>query len=296
MTKHRQEQKKKLGYQKKRNKDKVPPLKLSEPYRVGKKDNKGKAPIRTTGKQVRDEMEASDDIEMEDVAFEVIPMMISQTGREKPGESSRTNAVPEPEPEPQTQPPNAPQETFNARPPRVRPKSKYKPPPKEQARRPKPALDPKLAPDGLPKREINKHAWETLRSLTLRTITYKNARGKKVTDVLPAVTLNDVDSTFVGELGFRMEFGTGRHRKFIWNNKCVLPEWSLSRNFSFNPDGDATAGSKLIKETMDNWGSCLAEAGITWGFTKQWFIQKKEKKEAEEKEKEEKEKEKEKEI
>jgi hypothetical protein len=37
----------------------------------------------------------------------------------------------------------------------------------------------------------------------------------------------------------------------------------------------------------------LEEAGITWDFVKQWFIQKKEKKEAEEKQKKEKEKEKE---
>ncbi|KAK2927427.1 hypothetical protein FoTM2_012601 [Fusarium oxysporum f. sp. vasinfectum] len=209
MTKHRQEQKKKLGYQKKRNKDKAPPLKPSDPYRVGKKDNKGKAPIRTTGKQVREEMEARDDVEMEDVGFEVLPMLIGQIGRQKPGESSRTNA--EPEPEPQTQPTNAPQETFNARPPRVRPKTKYRPPPKKQVRRTEPVLDPKMAPDGLPKREINKHAWETLKSLTMRRQTFTNAHGKKTTEELPAVKLNDVDSTFGRELGFRMEFGKGRH-------------------------------------------------------------------------------------
>ncbi|EXA37706.1 hypothetical protein FOVG_11830 [Fusarium oxysporum f. sp. pisi HDV247] len=291
MTKHRQEQKKKLGYQKKRNKDKAPPLKPSDPYRVGKKDNKGKAPIRTTGKQVREEMEARDDVEMEDVGFEVLPMLIGQIGRQKPGESSRTNA--EPEPEPQTQPTNAPQETFNARPPRVRPKTKYRPPPKKQVRRTEPVLDPKMAPDGLPKREINKHAWETLKSLTMRRQTFTNAHGKKTTEELPAVKLNDVDSTFGRELGFRMEFGKGRHRKFIWNENCVLPESSLVKNFNFNPDKKAAKGSDLIQETMNNWSSCLEEAGITWDFVKQWFIQKKEKKEAEEKQKKEKEKEKE---
>ncbi|KAI3578174.1 hypothetical protein IWW34DRAFT_915049 [Fusarium oxysporum f. sp. albedinis] len=279
MTKHRQEQKKKLGYQKKRNKDKAPPLKPSDPYRVGKKDNKGKAPIRTTGKQVREEMEARDDVEMEDVGFEVLPMLISQIGRQKPGESSRTNA--EPEPEPQTQPTNAPQETFNARPPRVRPKTKYRPPPKKQVRRTEPVLDPKMAPDGLPKREINKHAWETLKSLTMRRQTFTNAHGKKTTEELPAVKLNDVDSTFGRELGFRMEFGKGRHQS------------SLVKNFNFNPDKKAAKGSDLIQETMNNWSSCLEEAGITWDFVKQWFIQKKEKKEAEEKQKKEKEKEKE---
>ncbi|KAF5636820.1 hypothetical protein F52700_4949 [Fusarium sp. NRRL 52700] len=182
MTKHRQEQKKKLGYQKKRNKDKVRALKPSDPFRISK-DNKGKAPIRTTENQAREEMEAGSDVEMEDVGFEVSPMIDH------------------------IQPPNGLQETFNARPPRVRPQSNYKPPPPKPARRTEPVLDPTLAPDGLPKREINKHAWETLRSLTLRKMTYTNAQGKRVTEELPGVSLDDVDSTFRGELGFRLEYG-----------------------------------------------------------------------------------------
>ncbi|RKL34929.1 hypothetical protein BFJ72_g8928 [Fusarium proliferatum] len=250
MTKHRQEQKKKLGYQKKRNKDKVRPLKPSEPYRVGK-DNKGKAPLRTTGNQLREEMKAGEDVEMEDVGFEVSPM------------------------NDQTQPLNAPRDIFNARPPRVRPPSTYRPPPPKPAHRTEPVLDPKLAPDGLLKREINKHAWETLKSLTLRKITYTNAQGKRVTEELPAVSLNDVDSTFRGELGFRLEFGKGRHRKFIWTEDCVWPESCRLKNFNFNPDKNATRGSDLIQETMKNWSLCLEDAGITWSLVKQWCIQKK---------------------
>ncbi|KAI1032618.1 hypothetical protein LB505_014211 [Fusarium chuoi] len=251
MTKRRQEQKRKLGYQKKRNKDKVRPLKPSESYRVSK-DNKGKAaPIRTTGNQVREEMKAGEDVEMEDVDFEVSPM------------------------NDQIQPLNASQDTFNARPPRVRPRSTYRPPPPEPVHRTEPVLDPKLAPDGLPKREINKHAWETLKSLTLRKITYTNAQGKKVTEELPAVSLNDVDSTFRGELGFRLEFGKGRHRKFIWTENCVWPESCRLKNFNFNPDKNATRGSDLIQETMKNWSLCLEDAGITWSLVKQWCIQKK---------------------
>ncbi|EXL55124.1 hypothetical protein FOCG_05816 [Fusarium oxysporum f. sp. radicis-lycopersici 26381] len=78
-----------------------------------------------------------------------------------------------------------------------------------------------------------------------------------------------------------MEFGKGRHQS------------SLVKNFNFNPDKKAAKGSDLIQETMNNWSSCLEEAGITWDLVKQWFIQKKEKKEAEEKQKKEKEKEKE---
>ncbi|KAG5818469.1 hypothetical protein H9Q74_010053 [Fusarium xylarioides] len=262
MTKHRQEQKKKLGYHKKLNKDKIGALKPSNPYRVSK-DKKGKAPIRTTEKQVAEEMEAGDDVEMEDVGFEVSPMID------------------------QTQPPNAPQDIFNARPPRVRPQSNYKPPKPKPVRRDEPVLDPTLAPDGLPKREINKHAWETLRSLTLRKITYTNAQGKKVTEELPAVSSNDVESTFRVELGFRLEFGKGRHRKFIWTEDCILPQWSVLKNFNFNPVKHATKGSALTQETMKNWGLCLEDAGITWPFIKQWCIQKKEKKEAEERQKEE---------
>ncbi|KAF5595595.1 uncharacterized protein FSUBG_9107 [Fusarium subglutinans] len=259
MTKRRQEQKRKLGTQKKRNKDKIRPLKPSEPYRVSK-DSKGKAPVRTTGKP--EEMEAGDDVEMEDAGFETSPMMD------------------------QTQPPNAPLDTFNARPPRVRPQSKYKrPPPTKPARRTEPVPDPTLAPDGLPKREINKHAWETLKSLTLRKWTYTNAHGKKVTEELPAVSLIDIESTFSGELGFRLEYGKGRHRKFIWTENCILPQSSVLKNFNFNPDKNATKGSDLIQETMKNWNLCLEDAGITWPFVKQWCIQKKEKKEKEEKQK-----------
>jgi hypothetical protein len=285
MIKRRHEQNNKLRNLKKRNKDKVLPSRLSEPYRVGKKDIKGKAPIRTTGMQVREDMEALNDVEMEDVDFEDLPMMISQIGREKPGESSRTNIEPEPEPESKTQPLNAPEEEFNARPERERGPSKWKPPRPTPARRTEPVPPPGMAPDGQPKREINKHAWETLQSLTLRKITFTNASGKKTKEALPAVTLNDIDSTFVGELGFRMEFGKGWHRKFIWNKDCVLPESSLGKNFNFNPDKKATKSSDLIQETMKNYKNCLEEAGIDYAFVKRWFIQKKETKEKKETEK-----------
>ncbi|KAF4341153.1 hypothetical protein FBEOM_5023 [Fusarium beomiforme] len=262
MTKRRRDQREKLKRLKKRYKDEIQPPRSPESNRGAKKDLKGKSPMPARGFQLGEESDELEDEGMQDLDWEDAP---TTTSRDTPDDVG--------EPQPQSQPSSSRrEELFNPRPQRQRviKKKTYKdpaptPPPRQ------PTRDPNEAPDGSLKREVNNHTWETSRRLTLRKITYTNGAGKKTSETLPVATWTDVMSALVDSLGFEHkppEGGSG-HRKFRWNENCLVPKGPehLRKNFNLSLDGQ---GEQTVGK-MSDWKKNLDDAGFTWRLVKDWF-------------------------
>ncbi|KAF9768591.1 hypothetical protein IL306_014064 [Fusarium sp. DS 682] len=266
-------QREKLKKLKKRYQEEIQPPKSPESNRIVKKDSKGKSPMSARGMHLREQSDELDDTEMKDLDWEDAPTTTSKDGRDDTGDAAQVNVEPEPEPQPQTQSSNTLQEEpFDPRPARQRNISKYRPPAPAPPPRQQPAPDPNMAPDGTPKREVNKHTWETLERLTLREKKFTNSAGKKTSETLPVVTWTDVMSALVDSLGFehKLPEGGSSHHKFRWNENCLLPKECLEKNFNLNPDGN----HKQKVGKMSDWQDNLEDAGITWRVVKDWFKKK----------------------